>query len=214
MALSGCAVGSADAAGPASTGEPAGPATRTPGGGPSTGATTPTPTLDPATAAPAREGKAAASERIRFIPERVTLPGSAHAPVEPESTAANGELSIPTDVEHVGWWDGSAWVNDAFGNTVIAGHVDSKQGYGFFARLLLLEVGEKVTLSAGAHHLTYKITSVRSVKRQALATDGDAFDQIGDHRLVLITCTGGYNRDRGGYDHNLVVTAAPVGQVR
>lgn len=210
MALTGCASGSADAAGPA---VPAGPAAGTPAAGPSSASATPSPSQDPATAPPAREGKPAASERIRFIPERVTLPGSAHAPVEPVSTAANGELTIPQDVDHVGWWDGSAWVNDAFGNTVIAGHVDSQQGYGFFARLLLLKVGEKVTVSSGSHQLTYKITSVRSVKRQALATDGDAFEQTGDHRLVLITCTGAYNRDRGGYDRNLVVTATPVGQV-
>lgn len=210
MALTGCAAGSADAAGPPTAGQPSGQPARTP----ASSSPAPTTVPDPATAAPAREGKAAASERIRFIPERVTLPGSARAPVEPVSTAANGELSIPQDVDHVGWWDGSAWVNDAFGNTVIAGHVDSQQGYGFFARLLLLEVGEKVIVSSGSHQLTYKITSVRSVKRRALATDGDAFEQTGDHRLVLITCTGAYNRDRGGYDHNLVVTASPVGQAR
>ena len=50
--------------------------------------------------------------------------------------------------------------------------------------------------------------------RQALATDSQAFDQTGDHRLVLITCTGTFRRDRGGYDSNLVVIGKPLGLAR
>ena len=48
----------------------------------------------------------------------------------------------------------------------------------------------------------------------ALADDTDAFDQDGDHRLVLITCSGVYRRDRGGYENNLVVFGTPIGTVR
>ena len=47
-----------------------------------------------------------------------------------------------------------------------------------------------------------------------LAEDGQAFDQTGEHRLVLITCTGNYRADRGGYDSNLVIYAKPVGAAR
>jgi len=39
----------------------------------------------------------------------------------------------------------------------------------------------------------------------------EAFDQTGDHRLVLITCTGTFDYDRHSYDSNLVVIAQPVG---
>ncbi len=60
--------------------------------------------------------------------------------------------------------------------------------------------------------MRYRITSVRTVARQALATDSRAFDQTGPHRLVLITCTGAYRRDRGGYERNLVVTGQPIGR--
>ena len=43
--------------------------------------------------------------------------------------------------------------------TVIAGHVDSAtDGIGFFARLRRVKVGDVVTLRAGAHRLSYKIT--------------------------------------------------------
>jgi len=54
----------------------------------------------------------------------------ARAAVEPAITV-DGELQVPTNVDHVGWWDGSAAAGDPFGSTVIAGHVDSAtQGIG------------------------------------------------------------------------------------
>ena len=151
---------------------------------------------------------------MRFIPEQVTLPGGAHTAVEPASTV-DGELKVPENVQHVGWWDGSAYVGDPFGSTVIAGHVDSaSEGIGYFARLLRVKVGEEVTVRSGSHRLTYRITSVQTVAKQALAADSRAFDQTGDPRLVLITCTGTYRPERGGYDSNLVVTAKPLGLAR
>jgi hypothetical protein len=51
---------------------------------------------------------------------------------------------------------------------------------------------------------------VVSVPKNALATESGAFDQTTDHRLVLITCTGAYDRSRGGYEQNLVVSAEPI----
>ena len=125
---------------------------------------------------------------------------------------STGVLKVPENVQHVGWWDGSAYAGEPFGSTVIAGHVDSATGgIGFFARLLRIKIGDVVTLRDGEHRLRYKITSIQTVARQALATDSQAFDQTGDHRLVLITCTGTFRRDRGGYDSNLVVIGKPAG---
>lgn len=162
----------------------------------------------------ARVGKPAASTRVRFVPTLVVLPGGARAAVEPAPTV-DSVLAVPEDVRQVGWWDGSAYAGDPFGSTVIAGHVDSAtQGLGYFARLLRVQRGEVVTLRNGAHQQRYRITSVRTVAKQALAQSSRAFDQTGDHRLVLITCTGTYRPERGGYDSNLVVTAAPLGDAR
>jgi LPXTG-site transpeptidase (sortase) family protein len=159
----------------------------------------------------AREGTPAKSTRIRFVPEKLILQGGATAAVKPAVTV-NDELQVPTNVNHVGWWDGSASAGDPFGSTVIAGHVDSaKGGVGFFAKLLRIKVGSKVTLQGNGHRLSYQVTSVQTVAKEALASDGRAFDQTGDHRLVLITCTGDYRPDRGGYERNLVVIARPLG---
>jgi LPXTG-site transpeptidase (sortase) family protein len=122
---------------------------------------------------------------------------------------------VPEDVDHVGWWDGSARVGEPYGSTVIAGHIDSAtEGIGFFARLRRIKVGDTITLRAESHQLKYQVTSVRTVAKKALATDSQAFKQTGPHRLVLITCTGTFRRDRGGYDSNLVVVGKPMGLAR
>jgi LPXTG-site transpeptidase (sortase) family protein len=144
-----------------------------------------------------------------FIPKQLTLPGHASAAVLPAATV-DGVLKVPDNVQQVGWWDGSARAGEPFGSTVIAGHIDSNtEGIGFFVRLLRIKVGDTIMLRAGSHRLTYRVTSVRKVAKEALATDRQALNQAGPHRLVLITCTGNYHRDRGGYDSNLVVVAEP-----
>jgi hypothetical protein len=174
--------------------------------GPATNGTKRGSAEEPASTQTARVGRPADSTRIRFDPEQLMLPGGGKAAVHPAQTVA-GELKVPKDVDHVGWWDGSAAAGDPFGSTVIAGHVDSAtQGVGYFARLLRIKVGAKVTLQGSGHQLT--------VAKQALASDSAAFDQTGPHRLVLITCTGNYHPERGGYDRNLVVIATPLGLAR
>ena len=166
------------------------------------------------TPSPARLAKPARSQRIRFAPERVTLPGGAAATVVPADTV-DGVLQVPKDVRRVGWWTGSAYVGDPFGATVIAGHVDSaEQGIGFFAKLLTIRAGARLTVSGDGHGETYRVKSVRLVGKNALADDGAALDQTGAQRLVLITCAGQYRPQAGGYESNLVVVADPVGSVR
>ncbi len=164
----------------------------------------------------ARGGRSGPTVRLRFVPNRVTLADGSHADVEPAATR-DGILAVPTDVRKVGWWDGSAEAGDPFGSTVVAGHVDSKtQGLGYFARLRSVAKGEVIAVSGrpdgqdAEKTLRYRVRSTRPVTKDALAADSAAFDQDGDHRLVLITCTGTYDPSRGGYQENLVVIATPI----
>jgi LPXTG-site transpeptidase (sortase) family protein len=166
---------------------------------------------EPAPIPQAREGGPAKSTRIRFAPEVVILPGLASAPVDPARTV-DGELRVPDDPDRVGWWDGSAYAGDPFGNTVIAGHVDSAtDGIGYFARLLKVKKGDVVTVRAGSHQQRYRVRRVQTVAKLALSEGSRAFEQTGPHQLVLITCTGTFRPERGGYDSNLVITARAVG---
>ncbi|WP_410789112.1 class F sortase [Kribbella sp. C-35] len=165
----------------------------------------------PKSAPPGRVGTPAPSQRIRFVPEQVVLPGGANASVLP-ATTVSGQLQVPAKAQRVGWWDGGAQAGDPFGSVVLAGHVDTKtEGLGFFARLLDVRRGEVVVLHGSGHTASYRVVSVVSVRKDALATKSGAFDQTTGHRLVLITCTGAYDASRGGYEDNLVVTALPVG---
>ena len=201
LALTGCAAGAGSAA----------PVPTTTFGF----ATTGTPSLPqpsaPMSAPPGRIGTPAPSQRIRFVPEQVVLPGGANAPVLP-ATTVDGQLQVPAKAQNVGWWDGGAEAGDPYGSVVLAGHIDTKtQGLGFFVRLLDVRRGEVVVLRGSGHVASYRVVSIASVRKDALATKSGAFDQTVDHRLVLITCTGAYDASRGGYEDNLVVTALPIG---
>jgi hypothetical protein len=159
---------------------------------------------------PARQGSVAKSARVRFVPLQIELPSGRSAVVDPERTV-NGVLQIPADIQHVGWWDGSAEAGDPFGATVIAGHVDSRaQGLGFFAELLILQVDDLITLRSDAADLTYRVISASLVNKDALTSDTQALDQHGPHRLVLITCSGQWHPEVRSYDSNLILVADPV----
>jgi LPXTG-site transpeptidase (sortase) family protein len=160
--------------------------------------------------ATASEARPAAGDTPRFIPERIDLAGDESAAVVPVATVGR-ELVVPEDPGLVGWWDGSSYVGDPYGSTVIAGHVDTvERGLGFFFRLWNIKVGERVVLSAGHLRQAYKITAIRQVARTDLVDDKEAFDIGGPPRLVLITCAGEFRPDRGGYSRNLIVVARPV----
>ncbi|WP_241995988.1 class F sortase [Kribbella antiqua] len=173
---------------------------------------TPTPeSAGTASVPPAQIGTPAPTQRIRFVPTQVVLPGGAKAPVLP-ATTVDGQLQVPEGTRRVGWWDGGAEAGDPYGSVVLAGHVDTKaEGIAYFARLLRITPGEVVVLRGSGHTATYRVTSIVSVPKDALATRSGAFDQTTDHRLVLITCTGAYDASKGGYEENLVVTAAAIG---
>jgi len=162
------------------------------------------------TPSPMRQGTVAKSSRVRFVPRHIDLPSGHSAVVEPEQTV-NGVLQVPADIRHVGWWGGSAYAGDPFGSTVIAGHVDSRlQGLGFLAELLIMQVGDLITLRSDTQALTYRVVSATLVNKEALASYNQALDQRGPHRLVLITCSGQWHPEVRSYASNLVVVADPV----
>jgi hypothetical protein len=163
---------------------------------------------------PARQGSVAASQRRRFQPTQLSLPGGEAAPVTP-ATTVDGELVVPEDVQRLGWWDGGAYAGDPFGSTVVAGHIDSaEQGVGYFGQLLDLEPGQTVRVGGDGASLDYRVRETALIDKDALVTDSTAFDQTGEHRLVLITCWGRWRPEVSSYESNYVVVADPVGVPR
>jgi sortase (surface protein transpeptidase) len=79
---------------------------------------------------------------------------------------------------------------------------------GPLADLQEVEVGERVEVVTSDGVRPYRIDSIERFDRQALPAA--VFSRTGPERLRLVTCTGPYLPDAGGYQQNLVVTAVPA----
>ncbi|MGN6689033.1 MAG: sortase domain-containing protein [Actinomycetales bacterium] len=133
------------------------------------------------------------------------------AAVDPVGVDGNGVVQIPQDVRRVGWYRYSSSPDDSAGAVTLVGHRDSRtQGKGVLYQLSSVSPGDDVivTLSDGTRQV-YRVVERREYLKKALPLRL-LFERSGRHRLVLITCGGPYDRDRGGYQDNLVVTAVPV----
>jgi sortase (surface protein transpeptidase) len=149
------------------------------------------------------------------VPTTLTLApqgaATATTTVETIDTSPTGELTLPRDAGRVGWWQSGALAGDVYGSVVLAGHIDSHEtGLGFFARLLKVRPGDEVVLDGAGYQQRYHVVATREVPKASLATGTDTFSQSVPGRLVLLTCTGPYDKVTH-YPDNLVITAEPVG---
>jgi hypothetical protein len=184
-------------------------ATTTPSSSPTASTTAPPP---PTFTVTARPGTPAGSQARTQPPDTVTLPSGTSVPVHVASTSAAGLLQVPDDIRVAGWWDGGARLGDTYGAMVVASHVDSTtQGIGPFAELLEVERGDRVTVASPGLRQGFAVDTVDLVPKADLETSDALFSTQGATRLVLITCAGAFDPDRGGYQDLAVVTAEPTG---
>lgn len=157
-------------------------------------------------AAPRAVQAAVVSQPVRVALASVGI----DSPVRAVGVAPDGQMRLPADPRVMGWYRfGSAPGAESGGSVVLAGHLDSKRfGLGPLVRLRDAEVGNaiEVTLSNGAIS-TYTVVGVERFDRQGLPDR--LFSRQGPERLHVITCGGAYDAEAGGYEQNLVVTAAP-----
>ncbi|GHG27243.1 class F sortase [Streptomyces filamentosus] len=133
------------------------------------------------------------------------------APVEAVGVAPDGQVAVPDDPARAGWYRFSPSPGAVAGSSVVVGHVDATgRGLGVLAALSEVREGDEVVVDRRDRSTTtYRITSRRTVAKDALAGSG-AFRREGPPVLTLITCAGPYLPEAGGYQNNLVVTAAAV----
>lgn len=136
---------------------------------------------------------------------------SIDAEVVPVGLADDGQMELPPDPNVAGWYRFGPTAGDGAGSVVLAGHVDSRTyGVGQLSRLRETEVGDEIVVrTESGVDIRYTVEDVRSYPRAELPL-AEVFSRDGDERLVLITCDGEYDRARGGYADNVVVTAAPA----
>jgi hypothetical protein len=145
------------------------------------------------------------------LPVRVAMPSTGiAAPLRPVGVAGDGQMELPPDPRTMGWYRfGAVPGEPGRGSVVLAGHLDSERfGLGPLVRLRDLRPGDpvQVTLEDGTRR-SYRVTSLERFDRRALPAS--VFSRTGPERLRMVTCGGEYDADAGGYQQNLVVTAAP-----
>jgi hypothetical protein len=120
-----------------------------------------------------------------------------------------GLLDVPPNIGSVGWWRDGAAPGSAAGTILLGGHVDSaRRGAGAFYALKGARHGDTITLrSGGGTTRSYRVTSVRRVRKAALPTS--IFTRTGERRLVLVTCGGPFDSKIKRYRDNVIVTAVP-----
>ncbi len=132
------------------------------------------------------------------------------AAVGPRGVGADGQMRLPRDPGRLGWYRFGPAPGSGAGSAVLAGHVDSATyGVGPLARLAELRPGDTVEVRlASGRWRRFQVDSIQSFEREALPAT--VFTRSGPERLRLVTCTGPYLPEQGGYQENLVVTAVPV----
>lgn len=143
-------------------------------------------------------------------PVRVDIPAlGVRSDVVPTGVDRDGTTQIPEDVNALGWYRYGPAPRDS-GSTVIIGHRDGRgQGRGALYALGALSVGDRirVTLTDGSR-VDYRVVSREVIEKQAVPLE-DIFARSGGRVLSLISCGGVYDRARGGYQANVLVTAVP-----
>ena len=155
----------------------------------------------------------ASDQSAAATPVSVSVPdiGISAAPVQPITIdLALGQLGVPSDIHHTGWWRDGAAPGDAHGTVLIAGHVDSAAaGAGAFFPLPKATPGDVITIATkGGGTVRYKVTRVQQVLKAKLPDS--VFDRSGPARLALVTCGGPFDAQTGHYLDNIIVWATPV----
>jgi LPXTG-site transpeptidase (sortase) family protein len=149
---------------------------------------------------------------VLSAPVRVRIPQiGVKAEVLPVGLDKAKAVAIPEDIMKVGWYELGVPPGASQGSAVLVAHRDGRvQGHGVFYNLGQLGLGDKVfvTTSAG-EKLAYSVVSRELISKKRLPLK-ELFAIDGPPRLTLISCGGYYDRNNGGYQDNVVVTAVPT----
>lgn len=126
--------------------------------------------------------------------------------------AGDGSLELPTAVDELTLWSGSAPLDAHDGAVLIAGHVDdANQGAGSLFRMHALQPGDAVYVNDNGVNTRWKVVGLEVIVKAALPErvfDGPG----GERRLYLVTCGGPIATDAQGratYRDNVIATAVP-----
>lgn len=118
---------------------------------------------------------------------------------------SSNQLEAPADYQRPGWYAEGTAPGD-IGPSVIAGHLDSLRGKAIFYRLPELKTSDLILVQRDGKWLTFQVVSVEKFAKSNFPT-AEVYGPTPDAQLRLITCGGGFDRDRRSYRDNVVVFA-------
>ncbi|ALS80337.1 class F sortase [Planococcus sp. ANT_H30] len=148
-------------------------------------------------------------KRTGIEPSSLKIPSiDVQAEVQHLGITENGEMAVPDNIEDVSWFS-PGYQPGQNGRAVIAGHVDGIDGPAIFWDLSQLQLGDEVVVEGKDKTLIFKIHTMESVALD-LADVSNVFGYTSSPELVLITCSGTYDFDRGTREERLIVYASLV----
>jgi hypothetical protein len=147
-------------------------------------------------------------------PARLRIPAiGVDATVDPVAVdPKTAEFAVPPSVDRVGWYRYGPGLEATAGSVVIAGHVDAaQQGAGAFFRLRDLKTGDRVEVTGPDGRPRQFTVVAREIFEKTRIPLERYFARDGALRVTLITCGGPFDRARGHYRDNVVVTAEATG---
>ena len=152
-----------------------------------------------------------ASAAPGFMPERLLIETlDVDAPLVSTLVDTDGAFVPPDDPAQLGWWRGVR-PGEGAGSVVVAGHIDSRRfGQGPLARVVELGPGDRAVLTGpGGVRAEYLVRGVQTFAKESFPAS-ELFGTGGPERLVLVTCGGTFDRERGGWDSNVVAVLDPA----
>ncbi|MBO4258836.1 class F sortase [Streptomyces griseorubiginosus] len=149
------------------------------------------------------------------LPQRLDIPDlRVQAPVVARGLDAKGAVDPPPfdQAGVVGWYAAGARPGAA-GTALMVGHVDTETRPAVFYRLSALRPGETIRVVRDDGKVAeFTVDDVRVIARDGFdAQKAYGQRQSGRAELRLITCGGSFDRTRGSYTANVVVSAYLTG---
>ena len=160
------------------------------------------------------EGQLAEAEPIPVEPVQVSIPAlGIETSVITVGLDAHRAVEVPEDINIVGWYEHAAFPGSDVGSAVLVGHRDGSGGRkGVFYSVGNLERGDRVEVAVETGEtVVYEVVSRELIDNVDFDSNAARLFAVdGDPVLTLISCGGLYDRNRGGYQSNIVVTANPT----
>lgn len=165
----------------------------------------PTPTAAPLPAQITVPAPTAPPSASGLVPTRLRIPSiSVDAQVEQVGLDAQRRVDVPSNYANVAWFKLGAKPGER-GNAIIDGHVDSPTAAAVFYNLKKLKVGDRiVVVGEKDQQKVFEVFETAAYPYNQAPLER-IFGPSEAAQLILITCTGTFDRTTANYDQRFVV---------